>query len=350
MASERWAFLMDLHATTSGTDGGHAAVQDGSDVRIFSNWSARLNEFGVTAEKYNCDHVVLLGDILDNGDAAQTTVLASVCNEIEALVSSGVQIHMVPGNHDCIRTGALMQLGEFQSAVETEISGTKLPGITGSTKWPGVPVPGKHYVSYVSEGLGANTNFTTIHLWGSSAGGWDAADPANFAYVTGEGDIVRPQGDPKNQLDWLADTALAGIAKPVVVLCHESLAHRDGAATLSEIVVTTVQTTLAGVVTGGQPVNVFGGHYHRVFPTGSGHTWRKDTISGVNYYGLRGSVLGKHKHDMRGNTFYIVDIDTVAGVTNIKTFQYSNSIRDRYDPYDIDNVLKKGIRGRERVS
>ena len=421
---ERIAFLADLHASDAGsTDGVNVTAQDGSAVRVFSNWSARLTEFMTVANIYNVDHIILLGDIINSAETDQPTVLALVCNQIEADLATNIPIHILPGNHDCVPGGTLMDLGGsgvgFWNIWDAEIVAQKRPQITEATRWPGA-TPGKHFSSHISE----STNFTIIQLWGTAGASWDTGDPTNQTYITGEGTIVKPAGDFKNQLDWLADTALAGVAKPVIVICHESLSHRDGAATIDADILTTLQTTLAGVVNGGQNVDVFSGHYHKV-AAGDGNLWRKDEVrllpfdtgdgsevvvgdvitgvtsgatatvynvnltagawttdaSGnlhvanqvgtfqaerisvsagercsatansadqVNYYGFRGSVLARSATDLRGNTFFIIDVDTVLGVTSVRTFKYSNTSRDRYNPLDLDHIMGTHNRSRSR--
>lgn len=59
---------------------------------------------------------------------------------------------------------------------------------------------------------------------------------------------------------------------------------------------------------------------------------------GAKYYSFRGAVLGKSATDLRGNTCFVVTVDTVTGVS-IKTYQFSSTARDRYNPHDIDNVM-----------
>lgn len=333
------AILADLHASVSGsTDGARLAAQDGNYVRVFSNWSERLTEFTTAAKLYNADRMVLLGDIVHSLDDNQVATLGVVCNQIEAEAATvNIPIHIIPGNHDCLPTGIAMLLHEFQGTIEGQIVSTNLPSVPAGSKWPNTPVA-KKYVSYISNGV----NFRYIHLWGAAGGadeGWDVVDPANYAYEDTADKITRPVGAIANQINWLDNKALDAVATPMIIFCHESLAHRNGTATIDADILAQVQADLADEVVAGRPVNAFGGHYHRVFPTGDDlHTLRKDTISGVNYYGLRGSVLAKNATDMRGNTFYIVDVDTVLGVTNVKTFQYSNAARDRYNPFDIDAI------------
>jgi len=67
----------------------------------------------------------------------------------------------------------------------------------------------------------------------------------------------------------------------------------------------------------------------------------------VEYRNPHAQVLGNTPSDMRGNTFYIVDIDPTVGITRTQKHQYSTSSRDRYEPYDIDNGDN---RGRERYA
>ena len=84
------------------------------------------------------------------------------------------------------------------------------------------------------------------------------------------------------------------------------------------------------------------GHFHRVAPESdgiSGVTHETDVINGVNYHNFKGAVLGDSASDLRGNTVFVVTIDTDLGVTEIKPFEYSNSARDRYNPLDIDNIM-----------
>lgn len=336
MTLERYAFLYDLHASDSVSDGGQLAAQDGWKVRVFSNWSQRLTEFTMKCVEYDVDRIVLGGDIVHATDAAPTTTLAAILDQIESEVSARY-VHAVVGNHECIPDGSLMTLAEFQGTVETALGAGYDPQITVDTKWPGTIVV-KNYVSYVVE----STNFTIIHLWGAAGGtgnvtvegNWNTADPANFAYEGGASKIVRPNGDPKNQLDWLADTALAGVAKPVLIFCHEHLADSDGSAAIDSTVVGLVRAILEAVVVAGQPVYCFSGHYHRVKPNAI-IDWELDIINGVKYYNFGGSVLAQDKFDMKGNLFFIVDIDTVIGVTAVRTFKYYKDSRGRYISYDI---------------
>ncbi len=337
MNFDRLAILADLHASASMADGETNETQDGSYVRILSNWSQRLTEFITAALLYKADRLVLLGDIVHATDSDQVTVLAAVCTQIATeIVGSSIIVHVLPGNHDCSHLGTVMLLHEFQGAVEGNIGAGNRPTIPAASKWPGNPTQIK-YVSYISNG----TNFRYVHCWGSAGGstlakkGWNTDDPANYAYEDTVDEIIRPLGDPKNQMDWVDDQSFNNNSKPYIVFCHEPLGHIDGSPKIHADIQAVVQGDLAAEVVAGYPVSVFDGHYHRVFPIGDGHTWRKDTINNVDYYTLRGSVLGKNAYDMQGNTFYIVDVDTVLGVTDAKIFEYNKDIRGRYVNYDI---------------
>ena len=152
----------------------------------------------------------------------------------------------------------------------------------------------------------------------------------------------------------MEDTIKPAITKPVIVFCHNHLSDTDGVSTISAPVLsgtpdntnTNLQTILSNI---GQKVTCFCGHYHRVAPN-TNIDWEKDTItagggSAVDYYNLKGSVLGQSPSDMRGNTFFIVDVDTALGVTNLRCFKYFDTLRDRYNSLDLDHVMGTHQRG-----
>ncbi len=347
MASKRFAIIADIHLATVPNDGTRVAPQDGSYVRVRSNAIARATVFAKTAEKYGADYLVLLGDQLQTGNTATHEALYTALHDAIEANSSG-KIIPIYGNHDV--GSATVQQFQTRFLADTT-SGHR---VVWADRWPGSGLQ-KRYVS----GTYDDGTFLLVFLWGFGPGTgiiWDTDDLATYEYETGQ-KITQPGGAAENQLDWLKDTALAGIGKPAVIFCHEQMGTAEGASIIDASIRSgtptagqNIQTTLGNVVTGGQAVHVFSGHYHRVTSAYEPAYHLKETISGADYYTLRGSVLGRNKSDLRGNTFFIIDIDDSVGVTNIRTIKYSTSIRDRYDPYDIDNILPQGIRGRERVS
>jgi len=148
-----------------------------------------------------------------------------------------------------------------------------------------------------------------------------------------------------------------GVNKPVIVLCHQHLSDSDGATPITADVLSgtpdnslvNAQTILS---TCGQKVTCLCGHYHRVDPNSERIMWEKNVITAgggraVDYYNFRGSVLGLHPNDKRGNTFFVVDIDTVNGVENVMTFRHSRGVKDRYNSHDLDHT-EGGLRFRSR--
>lgn len=346
MASNRFLILVDLHAgdTTEGARRVQWTTQDGNSWRVFSNWSDRVSEACKVGVLYGADYFVLLGDSIDGEDSDPVTTWAAVVNQVEAeycVPTSGILIPVF-GNHEYAH--ASMEVSDWYSTWATEL-GVSYKAALGDT-WPKAK-----FGNMVTCGNWTATNFHLTTVWGAGLEEtiWDNEG------VTFEG----ANANTVAQLDWLENTALDGITKPVIIFSHQHLSDSDGLVSIPAAILsgtpdnsnTPLQTILSDC---GQKVTCFCGHYHRVQPTYQ-KVWEKDTInltanggSAVDYYNLRGSVLGHQANDMRGNTFFLVDIDTVAGVTNIRPFRYSNNIRDRYDSHDLDNIMGTQSRGRER--
>lgn len=340
MAKLKLCIVADLHAgdTADGTTSPPMKIQDGSKKRVFSNWSSRLSEACKIAVQHNADYFILLGDNIDSGDSDPVTTWASVCNQVEAeyaALTAG-KIIAVYGNHE--DSHASMEISDFIGTFVAEVDAAyRIASGNISDAWPGTVKANENICHLITL-----TNFVIVVTWG--AGGRETIwDNTGVVY---EGSYTNATA----QLDWLKNTALAGVSKPVIVLCHEHLSDSDGQATISAAVLsgtpdnshTNLQTILADVVTGGQPVTCFCGHYHRVNPNSGDIFWEKDTISGVNYYNLGPSVLGSFAKDMKGNTFFIIDIDTVLGVTAVKRFRHAKTARSRYEPYLIKPVRTRG--------
>ena len=353
MASNRLLILPDLHAGDSadGVQGVPRAAQDGASFwRVFSNWSARLSEACKVGVLYKADYFALLGDNIENLSTDALAVWAAVLNQIEAeyCVPRGKSNNIIPvfGNHEYDTTD--MEVSDWFGTLKTEV-------VVNFDATPGQAWPGGTKANTVTSCLWTDwDNFDFLTLWG--AGGLEAIwDNVGETYEEG----VDPNAAA--QLDWLENTVVPALTKPLLVFCHQHLSDSDGLATIPAAILsgtpdnsnTPLQTILSDC---GQKVTCFCGHYHRVVPDDN-KIWEKDTINltanggaAVDYYNLRGSVLGTHAGDMRGNTFFIVDIDTVAGVTNIMPFRYSNTLRDRYNPHDLDNVMGTHDRLRSRYS
>lgn len=346
MASNRLLMIPDLHAS----DGADApvsppiAIQDGYKKRIFSNWSTRLSEACKVGVKYGAEFAVLLGDNIDMGDSAPQTTWELVLNQLESefLVPASAKLIPIVGNHEDAST---MELSDFVVSYEAEVLSANRVSPVSGTGWPGAVKNQK-----VSSFRADETNFHIITLWGAPSIEtiWDNT---NVVY---EGENINGAA----QLEWLEDDALEAVAitKPVLVFCHNHLSDSDGQTTISDPVLSgtpdnghnNIQTILSACA---QKVTCFCGHFHRVEPNANIDR-EKDIItagggSAVDYYNLTASVLGRHAADTRGNTFFVIDVDTVLGVTDVKVFKYHNSSRDRYAPYDI-GVETGGSVGRGR--
>ena len=338
--SDRFLILADLHAGDT-ADGANVEIQDGNKFRIFSNWSQRLNEACLIGVEQKVDFAILLGDNINGTDSTPQTTWEAVLNQIEAelLVPLGIKLVAIIGNHE---DNSAMEISEFVDSYKSELLGAnEITGdIVGGTHWP--ELTGNRYASFRAD----LTNFHIISTWGAPAPATRTIwDNTGVAY---EGANVNAAAE----LDWLENTALSGITKPVLVFCHNHLSDTDGAATIPSSVLSgnpdtgdpNLQTILADA---GQKVTVFCGHYHRVAPN-TVIDWEKDTIAGVDYYNLGGSVLGCHPKDFKGNLFFIIDIDTVEGVTNLKAYKYHDKTRNRYVINGIGKTLGTSRRSRGR--
>lgn len=345
-ATNRFLILVDLHAgdVADGSRQVFWTTQDGSDWRVFSNWSDRVSEACKVGVLHKADFFVLLGDSIDSDDSDPVTTWATVINQVEAeyCVPAGGAVIPVFGNHEYAH--ASMEVSDWYGTWKAELGVGCKAG--SDTTWPKLALG-----NMVTSARWASTNFHLITVWGAGLEEtiWDNTGVAFEGANT----------NAAAQLDWLENTALGGITKPVIVFSHQHLSDSDGLVSTPAAILsgtpdngnTPLQTILSDC---GQKVTCFSGHYHRVAPADE-KIWEKDTInltanggSVVDYYNLRGSILGNHASDMRGNTFFLVDIDTVVGVTSIRPFRYSDSSRDRYNSNDLDDVMGTQLRGRER--
>ena len=330
----RLGLLADLHAGDT-TDGASIVAQDDGFCRVFSNWSARLTQFSKVCVRESVDYAILLGDIIDRWDNDPNTTLAAVFAQAKIeLLDEGIGVIPLVGNHG----HAVMSVKVFQVAF---IDNCGWGGTNPTDHWPSSGLT-RSYASFRRD-VG---DFTFIVVWGSADDAWDNAG------VDYDGDFgIRTNA--ASQLDWLENTSLANAGTDkIIVLSHEHLSDRDGLATIDDNVLdgdpdapddasNPVQTILTDH---SQQVVVFQGHYHRVTSAGNSY-WRDDTIGGRHYYSLRGSVLGRAATDRRGNTFYIVDVDSAAGVISARIFKYHRISRDRYSIFDFDAL--EGVRRRD---
>lgn len=432
--SKKFLILSDLHAeafadgnpANQGNDGWSTAGQDGSYVRVYSNWEDRLLEACRVGVANSCDYFVLLGDNLDGTtvDPATSwaTVLAIIENNFSVLTSGDGIIIPIIGNHETANTTWAYPdfISIYQATVNASFQVTY--GLINTT-WPEQSITPNRRTSAVLD----TTDFliipvTTFNAF--TAPGWDdptylyasipiTEDPANTtsgfsgkrltgvgsSWNTGSwaleaGDIItiasgtdvtpgdyivdlvtndttvdvtvsvggfasdlvytiKEDNTPwKTQLAWLEDNALAAANKTTIILSHYWL-DKTALFNLNGRVIDgvpndgsdNIQTLLKAHFDAGNLTYVFSGHVHSADIDTTGETPKDFNLNtggvfgGVKYYGLRGSIIAKSANDKRGNACHVVTIDTVNGVTELKTYKYKNTARDRYDALDLDNTM-----------
>ncbi len=336
-ATLRVAVLTDLHATAETADGGGGAIfGDGSHVRVYSNWSQRLTEFITAAKLYNADIIILLGDSIDNSvtdkDALWDTVLAQVASEWGDNAFAPVL-----GNHERVTGGDQLTVTQFATRWDNNM-GTSWAAI--SSPWPSLKA--FHRVSNYLYLI--NADFGIMALTGTLKAGASAVHFSHWDTAIVE-DYDAGLNTASSGLNWMANVALGNLGtRHVIAINHHPLQSNAIGLDMPDRIISgtpddgedNLQDQLSGH---SQPVTFLSGHYHSVTPAEPKFKLDTTTISNVNDLMLRGSVLGRSANDMRGNTFYIIDIDKTDGPVNIRAFQYSRTARDRYNPFDIDAVV-----------
>lgn len=337
---KKFLILPDLHGGFPLGPPRSIPIQDGADWRIYSNWEDRLLEACAVGVAESCDAFVLLGDNMESQspNGQEVTIWESILTIIQTNFSEKTSgtgtIVPLMGNHE---RAAVLEVTEFGGSYTSTVSSDfRVTFSAPDVHWPGLRSQGRSsnfaWIDTDFSILGT-TSFNDIDTI------WDAT---GVEYETGLTNSL-------SQLDWFETKALpVSAGKPTIIFSHYHLSDIFGSALPDRILSGTpsnsdinIQTQLASHVSGGDPVYVFQGHFHKVIDDANDKQtaiWDMTDIGGVEYYSLRGSILGKNSSDLRGNTCFVVTVDTVTGVS-IKTYQYSSTARDRYNPLDIDNIV-----------
>lgn len=323
MSLLRIAYSTDYHYTEE------ANAEVGLDspwFRIYSTASSRTREFFRLTKPFNPDIYLFDGDLINSGAADPPAQMTQFKADVDA---EGIDLsnngYFLCGNHDYVAYGN--DVDEFFS------------GSTGIG------------TNYRAAGAGWWPNAMTNQCaWYDDVGGFRLIGLATAINAGGNfDDEAYGSAIGDNQRDWLNEGGgPLDTSNPIVVFSHAHLTVTTGRAfAYNNEDDGTILTGLRADFTTAGVKAVICGHYHKGLIEVTGANY--EIINNVRYYGLRGSVIGRHLTDI-SNFFYVIDIDSTLGVTVVRYFRYTVSTRGRTDPYNIGKLLGKTVRGRGRYS
>lgn len=295
------AVITDPHYSDTATPGGGQSM-DLPFKRVLSSASARVREFFAVTKRYNPDKYLFLGDLLDIGYTDEAAVAAIHKADV---VASGVNygdsgdILYICGDVD---VAFLAPQGFYREASIITLQ----PSLTSGNWWYG-------------------SGELQRCAWFTDAGGFRIVGLA-FTSATAFDDSKWGSALGDNQLDWLGEAGgPLDTVNPVIMLSHSHLTTAlsgiyPNAYMNNATLVAAIQTLLEAQ---GNVKAVLTGHYHKGTKVVQGSM--VDIVNGIPYYGLRGSVLGRHTEDYTSNAFYLFDIDATKGVQRITQF-----VRDQF--------------------
>lgn len=324
------AILTDPHFLDVDTEDGIQVVGDPPDVRVFSTASDRMTEWGRITKKLGADIFVLPGDIISLNTENTATAENKVKAVVDTLDTEGVwtkgdagNIHFVGGNHEYKEYEPSQS--DPNSAIRFFYNAFTGGHIFKSTGNPNTWPSGVKRSAYWEDITVGSLTYRLIVLCWVNAISFD-----EFAHGSLE------DGDQK---EWLDEEALVtDIADlPVIVFAHGHFSNviAEGWQYNNETMTAQLRTIFSSKTqaNGTKRVKaVVSGHYH----TGGKRTIGsiKNTIGGIDYYMLRGNVLGKNVGDKTTNKFYLFELDG-NGVRNIK----ESAHRDGRGRYMYDTML-----------
>ncbi len=257
-----------------------------AQYRQTSTADARMAAAMTTFESEGCDFVVQIGDLI-NGMGSNNGFATAALTTITSIdIFSGVTWHVL-GNHEAAmaHAGTINITTEFWDDLDTQASAGDRTLGPWQAAYNGVTDDAAYY--WEQNGI----RFVVLEVTGS------ANSIENSAA----------------QRTWLTDNALE-TTKPVIVFIHAGLIVNPiySYANMSEANAATIRGLLEA--TPGQVQAVFNGHFHRNTIGGYGSDAIRTVVNDIQYFGLRGSVLGaadgvsSDTATAADGAYYIIDV------------------------------------------
>lgn len=319
--SFRLAIIGGIHEGLTARNG----VPDAPFYRIGPTAERRLIQFLRVCKRYKPNAWSLLGDnihsVADDPDIRVTAIKDTLLSEGLSTVFN-VDGFWIAGNHEFgnydNHLGSPADHGTILHDFWADVS-LAYHGVTGTHFWPDSTEKAGWWEDH--------DGFRLVGLaTGESAANWD---DGSFGCDAGN-----------NQLDWLRSSAGADptdgpldTTNPIIIFAHPWLtstyvgAESTAVSQVTDANLALVRAEFESPPNTGNVITVFSVHHHE---GGVAYPERgiAEIINGIPYFGLEGSIKGRHAYDDASNHFYIFDFET-DGKISYKKFGVADMGRER---------------------